>query len=176
MLKSFENIDNDDIEYLIDIVFSFSESRFEGKIVDYNPNKYFSYRITRNTFKVSFLWTLDYRGDQDDLLHGLYLYKDKFSKITGTKIHHVLFDGSFVMLTFYETNSDLCKFSKKFMRSSFSDNPEVKSILDKRLKESNNYSDYYRDQLTDGIMYRDGGSSNLSLFDWKYQDHKSKTF
>lgn len=174
MLKSFENIDIDDIQYLTDIVFSFSESKFEGKIFDYDPNKYFGYMIRRRSFQGCFLWTFDYHGDEEDLLHGLYLYKDNFSKLTGFKIHHILFDDGFVLLTFLESNSDICKFSIKFVKSSFSD-PNIKEILLRRLYEPVSYNNYNKDDLMSGIMYRNGNCSNLSLFDWKYKNHKSKT-
>lgn len=81
-----------------------------------------------------------------------------------------------MLLTFFETESDLCKFSKRFIKSCFP-SPDIKEILSRRLNEPvSSYGSYYRDDLTEGIMYRDDGSSNLSLFDWKYQDHKSKTF
>lgn len=170
-IRKFETIDNDDIQYLIDIIFSFSEANFEGKTFDYDPNKYFFYMIERRSFKGCFLWTFDYHGDQEDLLHGLYLYKDNFSKLTGFKIHHILFDDGFVLLTFLESNSDRCRFSKNFVKKFFSDNTNIKNILNKRLPDNNQK---WGDSLN-GIMYRDGVSSNLSLFDWKYQNHKSKT-
>ena len=170
--KIFESVDEYDIQSIKDILFSISECDFNSKVIpDYDANQYFGRQSWRKKSDILFFWADGFQNTDKSFLHGLYFYKDKFPKMFGCNIHYVLFSDDFIFLILL-TNKDV-PLSKRFVRKVFEDDYEITlKIKDTISKDIT--PDYFSAKLSSGIKYRNGDSSNLSLFDWEYKDMEIK--
>lgn len=190
MIKKFYewiNTDNfKDIEFIVDILHNITDIKFEYKITEYDANKYFRYLMDKKTnAPVLVLWTLE-EIDEEELLNGIAQYQNKLKDLSGFHIHRISFLDDLTLLTFrycaYNSPEDTItmagSISIKLFQDLFQDNPEVMLRLRKEMFNIPHYnnsigrvsargSDFYSMSLSSGIDYKNGDSSNLSLWQWR---------
>ena len=184
-----------DVNYLIDIIRNITDVTFESKLSDYDANDYFKYLMDkRKESPVLFLWTFE-DIDENELLKGLAHYQEKFKEIVGFEIHRISFIDELTFLVLRQSAEKSLKdtitmngdISVKFLMDVFKDNHEVLSKIQKEFIDNILHyrsksigrthlmsSEFWSMQLSSGIDFKNGDSSNLSL--WNYLKSNEQLF
>lgn len=188
-LQMFESFDGEDVDSIKELLFSITDCVFENKYIRYDPNEYFRYLIDRREADVLFFWTFEFEKEEKSLLYGLYKYQSTMKDIYGYSLHRISFSDSFVLITMTkiesrETRLDVSRF---FVYDTFLQNNDVLEMVKKLYDRGNKKiftnwqkrvyamsSEFWSYVLGSGIDYKNGDSSNLSLFDWIYKDYQFK--